>query len=227
MRRSALMAASCFCCSMSSRRARRIFIALALFLSCDRSSWHLTIMPVGMWRDLHRAVGGVHALPAGTARCGDVDLEILVVDLDLDVLGLGQHGHGRRRGVDAALRLGRRHALHAVHAAFEAELASRPLLPLTSAMTSLKPPVCDSALVQDLDLPPLRLGVADVHAEQIGREQRRLFAALAAANLEDDVLLVVGIGRQQEHRQIFGELLGLLLERGELFFGRARAARDR
>ena len=41
----------------------------------------------------------------------------LGVDLHVDLLGLGQHGDGDGRGVDAALRLGRRHALHAVDAA--------------------------------------------------------------------------------------------------------------
>ena len=48
-------------------------------------------------------------------------------EVDLDVLGLGQHRDGHRRGVDAALRLGRRHALHAVHAALELEAAEGAL----------------------------------------------------------------------------------------------------
>ena len=72
-------------------------------------------------RDAHRAVGRVDRLAAGARGAEDVDAQVLVVDLDVDLLGLGQHGHGRGRGVDAALGLGRRHALHAVHAGFELE----------------------------------------------------------------------------------------------------------
>ena len=45
---------------------------------------------------------------------------------------------------------------------------------------------------------PLRLGVARVHPEEIRREERRLLAALAAPDLEDGVLLVVRIGRQEQ-----------------------------
>ena len=37
--------------------------------------------------------------------------------LHVHVLGLGHHRHRDGGGVDAALRLGGRHALHAVHAA--------------------------------------------------------------------------------------------------------------
>jgi hypothetical protein len=46
-----------------------------------------------------------------------------LVDVDVDVLDLGQDRDGAGRGVDAALRLGVRHALHAVHARFELQAA--------------------------------------------------------------------------------------------------------
>ena len=61
-------------------------------------------------------------LAARALRAIDVDAQILVVDLDVDIFGLRQHRHGGRRGVDAALRFGDRHALHAMHAAFEFQL---------------------------------------------------------------------------------------------------------
>src|ERR1700688_3193201 len=35
--------------SSSNRRARRIFIAIARFLCCERSFWQLTTMPLGKW----------------------------------------------------------------------------------------------------------------------------------------------------------------------------------
>ena len=70
-------------------------------------------------RDPDRAVGGVDRLPARTAGAEHVDAQILVLDLDVDLFGLGQHRDGRGRGMDAALRLGRRHALNAMHARLE------------------------------------------------------------------------------------------------------------
>ena len=59
--------------------------------------------------------------PPGPGRAVDVDLQVVLVDLDVDLLGLRQHGDRRRRGVDAALRLGLGHALDAVRAALELE----------------------------------------------------------------------------------------------------------
>ena len=45
---------------------------------------------------------------------------------------------------------------------------------------------------------PTPLGVAQVHPQQVAGEQRRLLAALARLDLEDDVLVVVGVARQQQ-----------------------------
>ena len=62
--------------------------------------------------------------PPGPGRALDVDAQVLVlVDLDLDLVGLRQHGDGGGGGVDAAARLGLRHALDAVHAALVLEAA--------------------------------------------------------------------------------------------------------
>ena len=74
-------------------------------------------MPVGRWV-MRTAESVVLTLwPPGPRRAVDVDAQVVRVDLDLDLLGLGQHEHAGRAGVDAALRLGHRHPLHAVHAA--------------------------------------------------------------------------------------------------------------
>src|SRR5438445_2146846 len=66
-------------------------------------------------RDAHRRVRGVHTLTAVTACAIEVDLQILFVDHEVGLLGFGQDGDRRGRGVDAALCLSRRHALHTVH----------------------------------------------------------------------------------------------------------------
>src|SRR5215210_1670938 len=75
--------------------------------------------PGGKVGDPHSRVGRVDALPAGTARPIDVDAEVLLIDLDLDLVCLRQDRYGRRRGMNPALSLGGRHALHAVHTGLE------------------------------------------------------------------------------------------------------------
>ena len=108
---------------------------------------------------------------------------------DVDVLRLGQHGDGRGRGVDAAGRLGVGHALHAVHAGFVFQLGEGAAAAdfgddfLVAAHRAF-------ARGHDLDLPALLGGIALVHAEQVAGEQRRLVAAGAGADFEDDVALV-------------------------------------
>ena len=51
------------------------------------------------------------------------------------------------------------------------------------------------ALREQLDLHLVRLGVAHVHPREIAREDGRLVAAGSGANLDEDVLVVVGIAR--------------------------------
>jgi len=76
--------------------------------------------------------------------------------------------------------------LHAVDAALELEPAHAPR-PCTKSMTSLRPPNAGGARVHHLDLPALRLRVLGVHARELGGEQRRLVAAGAGADLDEDV----------------------------------------
>src|SRR5262249_679596 len=52
--------------------------------------------------------------------------------------------------------------------------------------------------VEDLGLPALALGVPQVHAQQVGREQGRLLAPFPRLDLEQDVLAVVGVARRQQ-----------------------------
>ena len=58
-----------------------------------------------------------------------------------------------------------------------------------------------SLTLSRLDRPAVPLGVAGVHPEQLGREQRRLLAAGAGADLDDDVPVVVRVARQQQDAQ--------------------------
>ena len=104
--------------------------------------------------------------PPGPGRAVDVDLEVVRVDLHVDVLGLGQHGDGRRRGVDAALRLGLRHALHAVRAALVLEHA-------VGALALDRERVVAVADLERLLLEAAPLGVARQHPVEVGGEQAR------------------------------------------------------
>ena len=53
------------------------------------------------------------------------------------------------------------------------------------------------AAAQDLRPPALPLGIARVHTEEACGKESRLLAADAAANLDDDVLVVVRVAREK------------------------------
>ena len=110
----------------------------------------------------------------------------------------------RGRGVDPAARLGRRDALHAVDAALELE-------PAVGAVAAdlddrLLDPV-DAGLVEAEHLGRVAMAtcVAQVHPEDLRREQGGLIAAGAGTDLEDDVALVVRVARQQKHSELLEE----------------------
>ena len=88
--------------------------------------------------------------------------------------------------------------------------------PSTSAITSFIPPIPVVLDDQDLDLPAAPLGVARVHAEELRGEQRGLVATRAGADLEDDVALVVGIARHEQHLQALVERVEPGFDRGQL-----------
>ena len=158
-------------------------------------------------RDAHRRVGGVDALTALAGRPVHVDAEVGLVDLYfLDLFGFGVDQHAGRRGVHAALRLGDRDPLHAVHAALE--LQPRPdavggiaLAPDRQRGVLVAAQV-RSGLVEHRHGPAVPLGVPDVHPGQVGGEQRGLLAALTGLHLEDDVVGVVRVARGKQVGQM-------------------------
>ena len=172
-------------------------------------------------RDSHRGVRRVDALAALTRRTVDVDSQIGFVDLDrFDLFGLGVDEHAGRRCVHAALRLGDRHALHAMHSALELE--PRPhtvgrvaLAPDRQGRVLVAAEVRDG-LVEHRDSPAVPLGVSDVHARQVGGEQCRLLAALAGLDLEHDVVGVVRVTGCEQIGQLGVELLDGGLQLGDL-----------
>ncbi len=131
------------------------------------------------------------------------------------VLDLGQHRHRRRRGMDAALRLGRRHALHPVHAA----LILHPRIGAPAGNLGdhfLVAADFAGRLFHDLERPALQVGVALVHAQQIAGEQCRLVAAGPGPHFENDVLSSAAILGQQQDADVAFHLRDPGLELGDL-----------
>ena len=110
--------------------------------------------------------------------------------------------------MDAALRLGRRHALDAVGAALVLEDRVRAVaLDLERVLA-----VAD---VERLDLEPAALGVAAEHAEEVARPEPGLVAAGAALDLDDHVLVVVRVALDHREPDLLLELAEALAGGGE------------
>ncbi|VXB95231.1 hypothetical protein BREVUG8_70089 [Brevundimonas sp. G8] len=171
----------------------------------------------GQVGDAHGGIGRIDVLTARAGGAEGVDADVLVVDFDLDVLDLGQDRDRRRRGVDAPLRLGRRHALHPVDAALELQPAEHAVAGDRGDDFLVAASVALGRRIQ-LDPPAARGGVAGVHAEQVAGEKSRLVAAGAGAHFQHGRGVLVGVarGQQQGHlafqaRQGFTQDLQLVL----------------
>ena len=155
--------------------------------------------------DAHGRIRLVDVLAAGAAGAHGVDADVLGADVEVDVLRLRQHGDGGGRGVDAPARLGGGNALHAVDARLVLEAGKHALARdrrhdlLVAAEIVLRQ-------ADDLGLPAALLGIAAVHAEEVGREQRGLVAAGAGAHLQDGALLVGRVLGQEVATQVLFEL---------------------
>src|SRR5271156_28190 len=150
----------------------------------------------------------VDVLAAGAAGTHRIDLQVRLVDLEVDLLRLRHHGDGRGGGVDAPLRLSRRHALHAGHAALELQLGESAA-PDDFGDDFLVAASRAFARGEHFDLPALRLRIFYIHSEEIAREQSGLVAARPGANLENDVAVVGRVLGQQRDADFLGHLLGL------------------
>ncbi|ABA50496.1 hypothetical protein BURPS1710b_3601 [Burkholderia pseudomallei 1710b] len=170
-------------------------------------------------RDAHRRIGLVDVLAARARRAERVDPQIGRIDLDFaDLVGLGHHRDRARGRMDAALRLGRGHALHAVAARFELQARVRAVArdPHDHFLVAAE---IRRALRHHLDLPALPLRVAQVHPQQVAREQRRFVAARARADFDEDVALVVRVLRQQHRLQLGREAAHPVARAAQLVLG--------
>src|SRR5919202_1182472 len=95
-------------------------------------------------------------------------------------------------------RLSNRYALHAMNATFKLQVA------VSTIAADLEDDLLEAAdpgLVtgEDLDLPVFPLGVERIHPEEVGGKERGLVATGPGPDLDDDVLLVHRILRDQQH----------------------------
>ena len=135
-------------------------------------------------------------LTAGTARAICVDLEVLFVDFHHYVLDLGKHRHRHGRSVYSALRFGVRHALNAMHSALEFKAREH------AVARNGENRFLYAAQFRGVDIHVLGpktplFGVHFVHTHKFRGKQRGFVAARSRADLDDDVLLVVGVDRKQ------------------------------
>ena len=130
-------------------RLRAVAVLRAVVLALDDE-------PGRQVRDAHRGVGLVDVLAARARRAEGVDAQVGRIDRDVgDRIGLRHHRDRARRRVDAPLRLGLRHALHAMAARLELELRVRAL-PTMRSDHLLVAAELGRRRRDDLDLPALR-----------------------------------------------------------------------
>src|SRR5258706_15310886 len=103
--------------------------------------------------------------------------------------------------MDPAARLCRGHAVGAVASALILQLAVHASS-LDDGDHFLQPADAGVAAGHDLDLPALPLGILAVHPKQLTGKKRSLVAARPGADFEDDVLLIVGIFRDEQNLEL-------------------------
>ena len=169
----------------------------------------------GQVGDAHGGVGSVNALTTRARGAVGVDAQVGLVDLDVNLLGLGKHGDGCRGGLDAALGLGLGNALDAVHAGLELH-DGVDAVALDLELDGLKAAGLAGAGVEHGGLPAARLAETLVHLVQVAGEDGRLVATGGGADLDDGVLVVVGVTRDEHVLDVFLELGKLVLVLGDV-----------
>jgi len=152
--------------------------------------------------DTHRRFGLVDVLATSPGSAIDIDAQIGRINVNIDVFSLWQHRHGTGRSMDAALGFRFRNPLHPVCAT----------LVLKTRIDSLAADHGDHFLhaagiglgtAHYFNPPALAFGITTVHAEQIAGKKGRFVTAGSSANLQNNVLFVVGIlGQEQQFESL-------------------------
>jgi hypothetical protein len=161
-------------------------------------------------RYAYRGVSGIDALSARARRAEPIDPQFVWIDFDIDFLRLGKHRNRDRGSVNAALGLGGRDTLHAVHPALVAKSPER-LLALDVDDDLANPASIGVRNRKRLDLPAARLRVTAIHPIEVSGKERGFVSTGPRANLQDRVLFLVWILRNEQQTN-------LALHRDLLFF---------
>ena len=159
----------------------------------------------GQVGDADGRVCGVYALAAGPGGAEHIHADFFGFDFNIHFLGFGQNGHGHGRGVNAALRFGGRHALHAVGARLKFHVAVNAVAGdegddfLVAAHAAF-------ALAHKFHAPAQAFRVAAVHAEQVSGEQGGFVTASAGPDFQNDVLFIQGVAGQEQDFELFFQL---------------------
>ena len=167
-------------------------------------------------RDADSRLRTVDVLSARTGCTVGVDAQIIRIDLDLNILDLRQHCYRNRRRMDTPARLRDRHPLNPMRTALVFQLAVRAKASYHER-DFLETANLRRIRIDKLRAPPLTLSKTRIHPEQIAGKQSCLIAAHAAADLHDDILIIIWVLRQQQDWQLLIQYSLLLLEIGQFF----------
>ena len=151
----------------------------------------------GQVGDADGGFGFVDVLSARAAGTKGVNLQIGGIDVHIHLVRFGQHRHRGGGGVHPPAGFGFRHPLHTVHAAFIFQPAVCTLTGHHKADFFITAQLGFIA-ADHLGGKAFGLGVHGVHPVQRCGKQCRFLAARTAANLHDDIAVVVGVAGQQQ-----------------------------
>ena len=155
------------------------------------------MMPVGHVGDTHRRISGVDVLATRTRSAIGINLQVAFNHLNVDVVVDHRVGPGRaERGVAAGIRIVRRNAHQAMHAAFRLQLAIG-IVALDLQRAGLDAGFFAGVLVQHFDLVLVLVGPAHIHAHQHGSPVLAFRTARTCVDLQ---VAVVGVGFSREQR---------------------------
>ena len=122
--------------------------------------------------------------------------------------------------MDAALLFGLRHALDAMNAAFEFQLAVY-VFPFDQSDDFLEPPDARSAGGEHVNAPAAALAVTRVHAKDFLRKQTGFVSSRTGSNFQDDVFFIIRIFGKKQDLDLFFQFRLLLFQAFQFFVGQS------
>ncbi len=156
-------------------------------------------------RDMHQTnggIGGIHRLPSGSRRTESIHTNIRFFQFDVKFLRFGQYCNRCGGSMHASLCFGLRYALHAMHTRFVFQ-RSIYIFARNGKNNFLVSTRCSFAHIGNFKFPTFCFAVFYIHFKQISCKNGRLVATGSAANFDDGILVIFGIGRNQQQLDIF------------------------